>query len=448
MGWIDDVDFEQGFPGEPLVPVGLPHPSPYDGDFRIDYCRAKLADRDIPYYGTLLASDKLLLESGPSGVEKPWRSALGSQTGADGAPLMAYRPSSSYRDRLECNRLPTMVGVTPVAGALYLAAIGKTDKRVPLRFARALLNPKFSWPEAISALPAIEPPPLETFLSTLWVDAEHRLTIYDQPVASGYGGHLTLGEPVYVLSEGWRRRGQAIFLGRDADDEPESAVAPDTEFDYDGEALVRLRPRTDGSAPNAVGPIKELSEYHAELGAMFNEIRADVRLLDRDARDRHWPDRPATSSLCRRIVESALRWFTPRPHHFRKRTGTEVRPRSIECDSAVVALFDRLLDAPAPLRPTDLVVYFFSLIRKPRRDWQPWAEELAGVWGFKIKTGDHNWIEGRIWHEPDRSDDPADPVEFTADRQVIGSRGHRDLYRHSARIRTGSLRCSIWRDDT
>jgi hypothetical protein len=470
--WLQTVDFSIDFPGESLVRVGIVKESPFRRALRIDdlsQCSAFYGAQQHGYHGGaraligwLAESEKVLVNEGPEAVAKIWRAELGptqdEKQSVAPISIRKYEQGGYNYGRSDghwSNRgdVPNMIGLTPVSAGLYLAAIGLSDQPVPISFARALLEPRYEFPANLAEL-CSQKAPTESMLHTLWIDGDHRLVILEKPVRVGYDGRaVTDGktEPVHVLSEGWRLLHTPIFLGYPADKiEGTGRESQPWQFDHDGPRLVRLHSDERRPAPEAAIPVVELSEIVPDLVALFNDVRADpAKMLELEHREKTWTERrAAVSPVARRIVETALREFSPWPFPFRRRTDAELRLRTQESSDAVIALFDRLLDAPGPLRPTDLTAYFFSLITKRRAEFAAWPEDFVGVWGFKIKTGDHNWINGRIWHEPGEKDDPADPVEFEASAAQIETTRYRDRYRHRVHLWTGSLCCYIERDDT
>jgi hypothetical protein len=475
--WLDTVDYTIDFPGEPLVQVGIPKESPFHRALRIEGLSNYTAFYgDQQQYGggahgliaSLAETEMLLLKDGADDVAAVWRQRLGrSKTDDERIAAILLRESEynwepgrrlgiedglSGRHWVTRSEVPNMIALTPVSAALYLAAIGLSTKPVPLCFARALLNPRFAFPSNLAELTSLKAGP-ETTLHTLWVDDQHRLVILDKPVSFGYERRpRSDGEsrPVHVLSDGWRLRSTPIFTGCPIEPaESNNGGSDPWPYDHDGARLVHLHPKPPTETTKATIPVVELADIVPDLVSLFNDIRANpAKLLDADERERLWAEkRRDVSAVARRIVETALREFTPWPYPFKGRTEAEQRLPTKESEKAVVALFDRLLHAPGPLRPTDLTAYFISLITRRRAEFTAWPEECAGVWGFKIKTGDHNWIDGRIWHEPDVEDNPADPVEFTKEDTRIEAGRYRDRFRHRVELRTGSLRCHIERVD-
>lgn len=506
--WLDTVDFSTDFPNEPLVPVAIHQEDPFQfltanrealdqiGSRSPKSVREKISARNEAeklvnqcrvFHGEhasgvsfleLRAIGRILLESGPEAAESAWRS-LFPHVGAAGqerevtlrceerytvreSAFPGHRWASAHEYHVEksgwtvLSRVPNFTGITPVAAALYLAAIGKTDRPVPMSFARALLDPAFAFPDRLSELKNIRAQPISVLHSLAAIE-DFRLVCIDQELFYDEHGRPHLGglgneyKVQAVVSQGWRRRNFPIFLGYPAQNvNLEFRKLAKALFDHDGTRLVRLDATPAGELPASVLPIVELSEIIPDITTLADAVRANPKdLLDAATRAKHWAEKyPSISGVAKRIVEAVLLEFVPWPHPFRRRTEAEQRLRPQESYDAVVALFDRLLDAPGPIRPADLTAYFYSLITKRRAEFSAWPEELAGVWGFKIKTGDHNWIEGRIWHEPNGTDNPSDPVECDESASLIEQGRHRSRYRHRVSLKTGTLRCYIQRDDT
>lgn len=482
--WLDTVDYSVDFPGEPLVQVGFPRKSPVQEALRIDDI-----DRLTPFYGDkqfgqyvhggheygcynggagqvvrmLRTAEQTLFEHGPTEAGRWVREAMGEPKVASQlfAPLTLREyvprrwdsPTSSQAYWTSRGQVPNMVGLTPAAAALYLAAIGVSDRPVPLSFARGLLDPHFKFPDSLVKLISIKAEP-QTHLHSLVADERHQLVIRSGLTFSDYlGKRYELGdnEPAVVVSRGWRARGASLFLGYPVEATvSEKSKGTPWPYEHDGARLVHLHHEPRSEAIKAAIPVIELTEIVPELAELFDEVCANpAELLDPSQRERAWSSKQeGASPVARRIVESALQEFIPWPYPFKLRTDADLRLRPRESADAVTALFDRLLDAPGPMRPTDLTAYFISLITKRRAEFAAWPEECLGVWGFKIKTGDHNWINGRIWHEPGETDNPSDPVEFEANAIRIESSRYRERHRHCVYLQTGSLRCYVERDDT
>lgn len=474
-GWLGTVDYSVAYPNHPLVPVGIVEASPFAAALRIPglgQLTLFIGDEQHGYYGggayqvvqTLAGIEDTLLQSGPEAADAAWYKALGRPKGEGEAPSLSVRKyesgngyssygrSEGYWSRVAT--LPSLAGLSSVSAALYLAAIGKTKLPVPVGFARALLDPAFSWPHPLNKLSELSAPN-EVRLNGLRVDKEHRLVFggHDESHEGfGYRRDATVPEQAEVVSEGWRRRDAALFPGY-----PVEVVERDSvhhrqhwEFDHDGARLVRLHASPRGESPTPQIPVVELREVMPDVVMLANDVRANpAKMLNTADRAKHWAEtRAGISPVAMRIVETAMTLFTPWPYPFRVRTQQEQQLRVRESNEKVVALFDRLLDAPLTHQPTDLTAYFLSLIDKRRAEFAAWPEVFANVWGFKIKTGDHNWINGRIWNEPGEQDVPTDPMSFKTSAARLEQTRYRDRYRHRVHLRTGNLRCYIERDDT
>jgi hypothetical protein len=196
-------------------------------------------------------------------------------------------------------------------------------------------------------------------------------------------------------------------------------------------------------------PVVELDALASEIAELLDVVnRAPVNAADSSVFDARWNEVGLAGRMAaKRIIGSILQRFAPWPFPFRRRTEAETRLRSRDSIDETLRLFERLLDAPGLREPTDLGAYFISLITRQRAEFHAWADDVFGVWAFKIKTGDHNWIEGRIWHEPGEQDDPSDPLVAVSGKESAYSSGHRSRYRYTEFLRSGSLRCYIERED-
>ncbi len=474
--WLDTIDFSLVYPSDPLVPVAIYKRSPLWSaqtkdamDIDLFFGEERCATSGMNGHhilGALESTEKTLLNSGPEAAQRLWREILGppAKDDQDNAPitLRAYvyggynsygSPGHSQGHWSVRAQIPTMLGISPLSAALYLSAIGRTDRPVPLSFARALLDPRFAFPMQLSDLSNLTAPKL-VFLAGLHVDDQHRLVFGghgERPSQFGSRPPSASVEGEVILSEGWRRCDTPLFSGYPVSElDTKIEACRGWAMDHDGSRLVRLDTCTPREVPNCSIPIAEISDVLPDVASLANDVRArPSEMLDPTVRNAHWAaSRPNVSGVARRIIEAVLLEFKPWPSPFRMRKESERLLRPRESEEMVVALFDRLLDAPFNTQPTDLTAYFLSLITKRRAEFAAWPEELADVWGFKIKTGDHNWINGRIWHEPGQIDNSSAPIACSASAEIIQPHHFRNRYRHRVLITTGSLRCFIERDDT
>lgn len=424
-------------------------------------------------FSQLLRVEGHLVADGPELAAMDWARIIGKDL-IEQVPMgrlsVRMRESGNGFDRSSTGEwrtvcvLPSMQGLTPVSAALYLSLTGQVSKPVPISFARATLSPEWKFPSCLNEL-STQKTEAELHLPTLGVDEKRRLVITEKSKHRRYhsSGHET-ERPLdtnHVLADGWMRRGGVIFHGcpaitSAAIQHGETPSMPLAEYEHDGDRLIRLAPpdarsliRAKSEPPQPNLPVVELSEIVSEINAVLTQVSANPEeVLDYENPDRIWRgEKPKMRLATSRIVEAALREFTPWPHPFKLRTEKQMRLRPHESRAEVEALFDRILDAPGPIKPSDLTAYFFSLITKRRAEFSAWPEEFVGVWGFKIKTGDHNWIEGKIWRWPDEDDEPDEPVDCDEYRIPLEANRYRKRYREITRVFAGNVCCYIERDD-
>lgn len=333
--------------------------------------------------------------------------------------------------------MPSVVGMTPVDAALYLSAIGRVDMPVPLRFARALLDPDFRFPKRLADIASVDAVDAVR-LRGVTVNEQHQLEYHKQPADPDARSHgFARSASPLIIGDGWRSAAKPVFEARDhgkIDVEPFASWS----IDHDVSRLVRLHaPNYDDDSRYEL-PVVEVEDIMPEVSAVLRQISENPAvMLKDDERQAVWRrSQPYGLDTVHRIVEGILREYVPWPFPFRLRTRSELLLSRQEIAQQVAALFHQLLQAPQPTRPSNLVCYFLSLIDRGRADFTAWSENLHDVWGFKMKTGDHDWIEGQIWVEPGLSNEPTDQIQEV--ELPGGSFG-------AIRLEMGNLRCYICR---
>jgi len=124
-----------------------------------------------------------------------------------------------------------------------------------------------------------------------------------------------------------------------------------------------------------------------------------------------------------------LHGHSPWPFPYRERTDAEKKLNIHQQKDEVVALWDKLIEVPLNIEPPGLSTHFLGLVTQRRAYWTPFATELSGVWGFKIRTGDHAWLAGRVWTDP--------TIEPTTDPQIV-------FKSNGQLIEAGAIRCSLF----
>lgn len=453
--WLDDVRWTETYPDEPLVPAPIRFQSPYElvaplgKQFGVS---AKLDDAelltrwsgydpqpsDAAIAGATLLSqlDDVILNEGPDGAAERWRRAFGG-TG-DAAASIERVVVSVRKSRWENSHasVPSVIGMTAQDACAYLVAIGKLEQNIPISVARSFLHRSSRSSGSLAGL-ALSRAHLALRSNAIDIDDEHRLVLragVDQ-------------EERVVLSVGWRSKSKDIFEGYPNAERyaPHDERSDDCVLDHDGTRLVTTSvhrnfdsDRDASKAPAYLLPVVPASAIAEDLGRLLDEIVANPgKLLRSDARAAHWKAAHARTSLvAKRLVEGILLRYVPWPHPFKQRKANELAVTQEETRDAVVNLFARLLRARIDCEPPDVAAHFLALIRQGRAPLSVWPMPLEGVWGVKIRTGDHEWLKGSIWMEPGVTDDPGAALVFA------GSGTHAFMD-NGKRIECGAARCAI-----
>lgn len=434
--WVDEISLESLCPGEPMVSCPVRWEDPFeelrawnvlDEDFSVSCNDVSLRVHACTISKQFADVGERLLRDGPEVVVSAWREML--RLGSDAGPIRLVRRTYGYRSDSNLKNvltLPSLAGLEPADALLFLIVTGKVSRKIPLSLARGLLlarNARGSAPSWVTTpvreIRHLRAPDL-TLPVGLAVDDRHRL------VLRGTTENL-------VISEGWRSRTDALFDGYPSlRGSIQRRDYSEGEFEHDGDRLIRLRP---GAECAAMIPVVDLEVILTDLRLLLESARTAAiggpgMLGEHDGtHDAH----RAESLAANRIADAIMATYAPWPHPFRARPDTNSAVPMAQTREEVVRLFERIRSAPIAGEAHRIAGHFLGLIDQGKSLLTTWPEKMEGVWGFKIKTGDHKWVRGIIWMEPGVTDDYAEPVQFK----------YRGGFESNCMLSVGALRCSL-----
>lgn len=450
QAWLTDAPVTDRSPGEPLVPSGVRYASPFALASELDrelQLSVMLGNRHLSRRVTspwdrsgalamdpksfLLRLDDVLLKEGPVVAQAQWTSVFGGpsnvsdEIGRVRVSIGRWTPSGTEK----IAELPNVIGMTPADARVYLTTIGKLEGPLPISVARALLAPRFSFGTSLAGL-AEHRAHASLACSLIGLNDAHQLELRgEEPNAQRI-----------VLASGWRSRQADVFAGYPNEDRYSHGHAEcdaNWPLDHDGSRLVRTgspgsRATSDDAADEdyLLLPVVPLAEIADDVSRLLNEVAASpATMLQADVRSQMWRTRHSdVSPVAVRLVEGVLQQYVPWPFPFKLRRAGEQQVSQETTWNAVVRAFKRLLVASIDTEPPDVAAHFLALIGQGRAPLSVWPIPLEGVWGFKIRTGDHEWLKGTLWMEPDVVDNLSAALVFKESGK---------------RIECGAARCAI-----